>query len=274
MPRTWRLGVVSYLNSRPLIEGLESAPDVRILYDVPARLPGLLASGEVDVALVPVIDLAQRGEAWKIVSDACIGCDGETLTVRVFSRVLPERIERLHVDGHSHTSVALARLIWRQAYGRELVVQPYDGAASSQCQAVLLIGDKVVQHRLIDFNHDIDLGGAWKTLTGLPFVFAVWAAPRDLPSDDLAVRLSAARDAGVRRARVIAADLAPGLGWPVELAQRYLSVRLKFTLTQRQRAGMSRFIDMARQAGILPDNATPELLTHDVEQYVALRDLR
>jgi len=108
-----RLGVVSYLNARPLIAGLAEEPDIELIFEVPSRLPEMLAGGEVDVALVPVIDLMRRGSEWQIVSDACIGCDGETLTVRVFSRVPPERITKLHVDGDSHTSVALARVIWR-----------------------------------------------------------------------------------------------------------------------------------------------------------------
>lgn len=82
----WRLGVVSFLNSKPLIEGLEADRNVELVYDVPARLPAMLDDGTVDVALVPVIDLVKPHRAWQIVSDACIGCDGETLTVRVFSR--------------------------------------------------------------------------------------------------------------------------------------------------------------------------------------------
>jgi chorismate dehydratase len=256
MHEAWRLGVVSYLNSRPLIEGLDATRGIELVYDVPARLPGLLEAGEVDAALVPVVDLARRGRDWKIVSDACIGCDGETLTVRIFARVPPEEIQRLHVDGDSHTSIALATLIWREMYGRDLIITPLDGVESfDECQAVLLIGDKVVNHRLIDFNHEIDLGGAWKSLTGLPFVFAVWAAPRRRDTNELATMLSAARDEGVRRAKVIAADAGPGMGWPVELAQRYLTMRLKFTLTERFREGLRTFLELAQRAHIVPSGA-------------------
>src|SRR3972149_5783058 len=120
--RPWRLGVVSFLNAKPLIAGLDADEGIELIHDVPSRLAGLLDAGTVDAALVPVIDLAQPHRDWQIVSDACIGCDGETLTVRVFSRVAPEAIRRMHVDGDSHTSVALATIIWRELYGRQLEV--------------------------------------------------------------------------------------------------------------------------------------------------------
>ena len=257
--RRWRLGVVSYLNAKPLIAGLETEPRVELSLDVPARLPAKLDAGTVDVALVPVIDLLAGGRAWQIVSDACIGCDGETLTVRVFSRVPADAIRRLHVDGDSHTSVALARILWRELYHRDLEVLPYCGTESvDECEAVLLIGDKVVNHRLIDYDIETDLGSAWKSLTSRPFVFAVWAAPRSLDVSELAPLLSAARDRGVAAAATIAADFGPGLGWPVTLATRYLTTRLKFDLGDRQRRALRKFVELGRANGIV--TATEELV--------------
>ncbi len=256
--RRWRLGVVSYLNAKPLVEGLEGDDRIDLLFDVPARLPSLLDQGVVDVALVPVIDMVEPGRTWQFISDACIGCDGETLTVRVFSRVPPERIRKLHVDGDSHTSVVLARIIWEEMYGRTLELQPYKGCETvDECEAVLLIGDKVVNNRLIDYDIETDLGFAWKSLTSLPFVFAVWAGSRDLDVAVLAERLSRARDRGVESAELIAEDFGPGLHWPVELAKRYLTSRLKFTLGPRQRQAISRFLELARQHGLVEAGREP-----------------
>ena len=251
----FRLGVVSYLNARPLIEGLDTDRDFELVFDVPARLPHLLDEGVVNVALVPVIDLAQRGRSWQIVSDACIGCDGETLTVRVFSRIPPAEVHTLHVDGDSHTSVVLAELIWRELYGRRLAIVPYLGhPEQSSCEAILLIGDKVVTNTLIGYDFQTDLGQAWKSLTSLPFVFAVWAAAQNLPDvAEIAGRLGRARDAGVRSAEMIAADFGPGMGWPVTLAKRYLTARLRFTLGERQTQGMARFLELAKRNNIIPD---------------------
>jgi chorismate dehydratase len=250
--KIWRLGVVSFLNAKPLIEGLEADPNVRIIQDVPSRLAAMLDDGLVDVALVPVIDLVQDDRRWKIVSDACIGCDGETLTVRIFSRVPPDSILRLHIDGDSHTSVALAKVLWRELYDRKLETLPFEGDETvDDCQAVLLIGDKVVNNTLIDYNIETDLGSAWKSLTSLPFVFAVWAAPHDLDLAGLAARLSLARDAGVASAELIAADYGPGLNWPIALAKRYLTKRLKFTMGARERLGLAKFFELARKHGLV-----------------------
>jgi chorismate dehydratase len=233
---------------------LEHDSALQLQFDVPARLPQLLDDGLVDAALVPVIDCVRRDRNWRVLSDGCIGCDGETLTVRVFSRVPASRLSRLHVDGDSHTSVALADIVWREVYGRRLEILPYTGPEGQEdCEAILLIGDKVVQHRLFGFEIETDLGQAWKSLTGLPFVFAVWAAGSVLNDEaGLAKRLSAARDAGVRSADMIAADFGPGMGWPVNLARRYLGTRLKFTLGPRQRQGMAKFFELASRHGIVP----------------------
>ena len=250
--RTWRLGVVSFLNAKPLIAGLDAMKDVELIYAVPSRLPPLLDAGAVDVALVPVIDLGRNQSRWQIVSDACIGCDGETLTVRVFSKVPPGEVHTLYVDGDSHTSVALAAVVWKELYGRSLRIMPLlEGEGVSECEAVLLIGDKVVSRRPGGFDVEIDLGAAWKTLTSLPFVFAVWAAPRELEVAKLAPRLEHARNAGVSAAPQIAARFGPAHGWPVALAEEYLMHRLRFTLGDREQRGMTKFIETARASGLL-----------------------
>ncbi len=243
-----RLGAVSFLNAKPLIAGLHTTPGVELILDVPSRLPALLARGRVDAALVPVVDWLRHRDEWRIVSDACIGCDGETLTVRVFSRVAPASIRRLHVDGDSHTSVALARVLWQELYGQRLQLSRFTGRETvDECEAVLLIGDKVVTQRLIDYETQIDLGSAWKSLTAMPFVFAVWAARWDLPDAGLGELLSAARDRGVKAADMLAEDFGPGMGWPVALAKRYLGSRLKFTLGPRQFEAMEKFAELVHR---------------------------
>ncbi len=257
-PSPRRLGVVSFLNARPLIEGLTARGDIDITFDVPARLPGLLEDRRVEAALVPVIDLVRPHRRWKLISDACIGSDGETFTVRIFSKVPPQDIHRLHVDGDSHTSVALATVIWLEKFGRRLEVIPLSAAANlAECEAILLIGDKVVNHQLVDFDLQTDLGGAWKSLTGLPFVFAAWAAHAEEPDEPLAGLLNAARNRGVANAAAIAENIGPGLGWPVELAKRYLMRRLSFRLTSAHREGLHLFLSKVRAHNLVPGMQEP-----------------
>jgi len=248
-----RLGVVRFLNSRPLIEGLDGRPDLALHFAVPSALANMLKAGQVDAALVPVIDLARAGSEWEQVSDAGIACDGETLTVRVLSRVPPEKMTRLYLDTDSHTSVVLAQLIWRHWYRRPVDVQPLAEVGSiEQCESVLVIGDKVVTIPTSDFTHTIDLGSVWKQWTGLPFVFAVWAAPAGLPGNaELGELLSRARDLGVSRAADLAERHGPPRGWPMDLALRYMTSYLKYTITPAAHAGMTRFIALAEAGGFI-----------------------
>ena len=248
----WRLGVVSYLNAKPLVMGLDKLPGMQLMPDVPARLPDLLAQGGVDAALVPVIDLFNRAPAWQRVSDACIASDGQTLTVRVFSRVPPDRIRRLHVDGDSHTSVALARVLWAEQYDRSLEIVPFvPGDPDDDAEAVLLIGDKVVCRAPKGYPVEVDLGEAWKAFTSLPFVFAVWVCRAGRNLDDLARVLMAARDEGVAAAASLAHTFGPPAGWPVALARQYLTSNLQYTLDQRYLAGLDRFRALAEKHGML-----------------------
>ncbi len=254
-----RLGVVSFLNSRPLIDGLTARSDVQCRFDVPAALSTRLAQGEFDAALVPLIDVLRSRGVLRVVSDACIGSDGETMTVRVFSKRPPHHVRTLMVDGDSHTSVALARILWRQLFEIDLDLRPLDARRTDPAQhdAVLLIGDKVVAPDRGQFGYEVDLGGAWRQHTGLPFVFAVWAQPASssVPGSALADILSAARDRGVARAGALAREQGPGLGWPVELAERYLTRCLSFTLDARAVAGAQRYAECCAALDLVPPDA-------------------
>lgn len=253
---TTRLGVVSYLNSRPLYDALSQNETVQLLPDVPSKLIDGLSADRMDAALIPIVDYFRNRDTLQPLSDACIACDGETMTVRVFSRIPSEGITTLHADLDSHTSVILVQLIWRELYGRELTLLPWsidDAQQFDDVDAVLLIGDKVVSSDPTGFGFEVDLGAAWKHLTGLPFVFAAWYGRRDLQhAAAIAAQLSAARDEGVARAEALADQYAALHGWPVELARKYLCRTLKYTLTPAACAGMDRFIKMAATARLLP----------------------
>lgn len=253
---TTRLGVVSYLNSRPLYEPLTNLPTVSLTPDVPAKLVDGLLNDDVDAALLPVVDYFRHQDALRPLSDACIACDGETMTVRVFSRIPAERITTLHADLDSHTSVILVQLLWRELYGRSLTLKPWsidDAQQFEDVDAVLLIGDKVVSSDPTGFGFEVDLGAAWKHLTGLPFVFAAWYGKKDMQhAVEIARQLSEARDEGVAQAEALADRYAALHGWPVELARKYLCRTLKYTLTPQARAGMDKFFAMATAARLLP----------------------
>src|SRR5690606_3262255 len=111
-----RVGCVSFLNSKPLIDGVEG-PGVSVHYAVPAQLLGMLEAGEVDVALCPVIDYHRASAPLVIVPVGGIASDGPTFTVRLYSQVPIERVTTVDADTDSHTSVALMRVLLDAMYG-------------------------------------------------------------------------------------------------------------------------------------------------------------
>lgn len=250
-----RLGIVSYLNARPLQHGLADDPALTLQPAVPADLIALLDAGQCDVALLPVVDYRRRRDRLCLVSDACIASDGETMTVRVFAKRPAEAVTRLHIDGDSHTSIILAQVIWRELYGRALEIVPWNRhnpGSLDDVDALLLIGDKVVTSAPIGFGFEVDLGAAWKYATGLPFVFAAWCGPRGRDLSAASAVLSAARDAGEAHAEQIARAYAAVHDWPEAAAVQYLTRSLKFRLTEQMRLGMDRFFALAEKYGLLP----------------------
>src|SRR3982751_4674794 len=145
-PAGLRVGSVSFLNAKPLIYGLEHAPEVDLGLAVPSRLLDGLRDGRYDVALLPVIDY-QRMDGLRLLTSGGIGCDGPTLTVRIFSPVPIEQIHTLACDTDSHTSVALARVLLAEQYDLRPEFVPLNTLREGQAAngvAQLLIGDKVV----------------------------------------------------------------------------------------------------------------------------------
>jgi chorismate dehydratase len=254
-----RLGVVRYLNTRPLIAGLEGLADLRLRPEVPADLVGALERGEVDAALCSSIDYQRSEKDLLILPVGLLGCEGPTLTVQVFSRVPLDRVRRLHADMDSHTSRVLAQLVLAERCGRAPEMVDLAGEADAVEEAVLLIGDKVVLQppSETDFPHRLDLGDAWHRMTGLPFTFACWMAPR--PADQaqasrlatLAAVLDHQRRRNLSRRASLGAVEGPRRGWPAELAVRYLCDRLRFEWTDRHRQGLELFWQRAAAAGCL-----------------------
>jgi chorismate dehydratase len=246
-----RIGCVSYLNAKPLIYGLHSAPHIDLSLEVPARLIDGLRDARYDVALLPIID-AQRLDEVRILTSGGIGCDGPTLTVRIFSKVPVDQIEVLACDTHSHSSVALARVLLAEAYDRRPDFVSFDHQhPSGNPHAILLIGDKVVCDEPAGFPHQIDLGEAWKKLTGLPFVFAAWVARKEVELGNLPDQLRESKELGMAHLPEIVELEAIPRGWPADLAMRYMTEYLKYDIGPRQLQAIRLFHELAAKHGML-----------------------
>lgn len=257
--RTHRVGCVSYLNALPLIDGLDDEPGVSVRTDVPARLLSDLESGEVDLALCPVIDFFTSESDLVFVPVGGIGCEGPTLTVRLYSRVPVDQITTLHADTDSHTSVALSQVLLKELFGVRPRMVDYnarervaEGRIEEAPEAMLLIGDKVVTGSplAVQYPHQLDLGEGWHELTGLPFVFAMWLARAGTDLGDLPAMLSARLEANLPQRLLIAERYAEAHGWPSELAEHYLVDVLRYRVGRLEMEAVARFGRYASGLGL------------------------
>ncbi len=254
--RLVRIGAVSYLNSKPLIEDLaELARDAELILDVPSRLADNLSAGELDVALIPSVEVLRDAE-YEIVSDACVATRGPVLSVKLFSRVPIAQIRMLALDEGSRTSATLARILLAERFGvrpaTELLPLGF-ATEDTSADAVLLIGDRAMTPPRERFVSTWDLGEEWTQWTGLPFVFAMWAARRGCELADVEEALCLSRDRGVDCLADIARREAPKLGITAELAHDYLTHNLHFTLGSAERAGLRLFQELAVKLGLAPE---------------------
>ena len=249
-----RLGAVQYLNTKPLVHGLAAA-DVALAYDLPSRLADRLAAGGLDVALIPSVELFRR-PGQRIVSDACIACRGPVMSVKLLFRTPPERVATLALDEGSRTSAALAQVLLAERHGVRPRVEPLAigvGAGETRADAVLLIGDRALADVTGgSFQLVWDLGDEWCRWTGLPFVFAVWAARAGIAAPGLAGRLQAARDRGLANLAAIAAAEAHRHGLTTTQCLGYLRDNLHYHLGPREREALQLFHDHAARLGLVP----------------------
>jgi chorismate dehydratase len=250
-----RVGAVQYLNTKPLVHGLAAA-GIDVCYDLPSRLADRLAAGDLDVALIPSIELF-RGEGYRVVSDACIGCRGPVMSVKLFFRTTPSHVRRLAVDVGSRTSATLARILLAERFGvtPEIELLPIGSASSdTSADAILLIGDRALRRAASNGSFQViwDLGDEWYRWKGLPFVFALWAARRAFDAGDLEPRLTAARDAGRGNLAAIAAAEAAAHGLTVPQCLGYLRDNLHYDLGDPERESLSLFYEHAATLGLAP----------------------
>lgn len=226
------MGAVSYLNTKPLIYGFEKGmmkEEVELVMDYPSRIASMLLNDEIDIGLVPVAILPALKE-YHIISNYCIACDGEVASVCLFSEVPFNEIETILLDYQSKTSVALLKILLKDHWN----IQPKLVDTSSGYElsiegttAGLVIGDRALEQRNKS-KYCYDLGLAWKELTGLPFVFAVWVSNK--PMDEQFIeKFNMTNSYGLDNLEGIVASLYYNL---YDL-NNYFRTNLKFILTDK-----------------------------------------
>lgn len=180
-----RISAVKYANTYPFIYGLtKSGFDKKVIMetDHPADCAAKLIDGKVDIGLIPVAVLPLLKE-YHIISDYCIGANGNVRTVMLLSNCPFEKIRKIYLDYRSRSSVNLTKVLAKNSWKRDFIwintSKGFDFRNIAFDEAVVLIGDQCFEYES-SFRYGIDLAMSWKEFTGLPFVFACWTANKIL----------------------------------------------------------------------------------------------
>jgi len=253
-----RVGIVNYLNSKPLAWGFLKGHHADLFtpsYHPPAVVARLLGQGSIDVGLVPSIEV-QRIPGLRVLPDLCIAATNEVRSVLLVTRVPLERIRRVALDQNSRTSAALLRLLLKDRYGLEpeyVQERPDVERMLAEADAALLIGDpalKVDRERHGD-RQVIDLAAEWRAMTGLPFVFAVWAARPEVDLPDLPFYFKSSLRYGISSLDTVVRESAAELGLNTAEVKSYLTECLSFFLRQDEIAGLEEFYRRAHAHGLI-----------------------
>jgi chorismate dehydratase len=263
-----RIGAVNYLNTKPLIEGLEEfAPNAELTLDLPSVLADQLHAKQLDVALIPVVEMF-RGRNYSFVPNISIASYGPVLSVTLFSRKPWHQISSVSLDIGSRTSAALTQVILRKRFYRQLTLQqlPMDADPEAcDTDAVLLIGDRAMRACLPGFDFAYDLGEEWTKWTELPFVFAVWAVRDGVNLEGVDRALLQAKQHGLSRVGQIAQRESDILGIDPGYCRRYLTNIIHYDLGPRELSGLQLYYQYARELGLAPEGARIEHYDHLVQ---------
>src|SRR5438067_9373702 len=246
-----RIAASSYLNTAPLvwsfIPGAQRDAVDLFTDTAPARCAEMLARGEVDAALVPVIEY-QRRAGVSIVPDVCVGSRSAVRSVVLATRRNNlKKVTRVALDDSSRTSVALVKIIFREFLGSDPEWQssPPDLAAMlAHNDAALIIGDPAMKIPRDQFQI-FDLATLWHDYTGFGFVFAMWMARRNEADRVRAIDFAAAGDDGLANLDEIAARYQDQAQLSPQEIKEYLTQNIAFKLDDEMQKGLHLYFELA-----------------------------
>ena len=265
-----RLGRIPWINCYPVygaIDRGEVACGASLVSGTAAELNDLLAAGELDVSVVSAVEYARNAAQYHLLPDLAITCDGPVHSVALFSRRPVEELDDATIlrTASSRTSVLLLDLLCHHRWH----IAPRFATARAEASdlaalaglphdAVLVIGDAALllaaERR---YPCMTDLGAAWHEWTGLPFVFAVWAARREVPlgkAQQLHSQLLASRAWGLAHLDLLATAASQATSVPADVCRAYPG-DLDYALSYRHLAGLTDFFRRLAQDGAVPDGS-------------------
>jgi chorismate dehydratase len=260
-----RIAASSYLNTAPLIwsfiHGSQRGAVELFTDTAPARCASLLTTGDVDAALVPVIEY-QRIPDIAIVPDVCVGSKTAVRSVVLVTRKNNLRkVERVALDESSRTSAALVKILFREFLGFEPswnTAAPDLQSMMRDADAALIIGDPAMT--IPREFRAFDLATLWHEFTGLGFVFAMWMARKDSLDKIALTRFAAARDEGLTNLKHIANSYAGQIGLSPAEVTTYLTRNIVFNVDEQMQKGLTRYFELAHKHGMIPELKTPKFV--------------
>ena len=237
-----KVGAVSYLNAKPLLYGLKHTDivkEIALTEDYPSNIAHQLLHNTIDIGLVPVAIIPKLQEHY-IISNYCIGCDGEVASVCLFSEVPVEQIKKVLLDYQSRTSVQLVQILLKEYWKVDVVFEQTSTNFREEIKnttAAVVIGDRAFEQRNIS-TYCYDVGLAWKQHTGLPFVFAAWVANKPLNKDFIA-RFSAANQLGLDDIETVIHQLHS----PHYNLKKYFTQNIQYVLNNNLKRGLAHFLE-------------------------------
>ena len=262
-----KLGRISYVNVAPvyyLLNGTLKPEWCEIVSSPPAVLNSLLAKGEIDISPVSSAAYAMHKDDWLLLPDLSISCLGKVMSVMLVSKLEFAKLDKRKVilTDDSASAAKLIKLLFlknniRPVFKSVTIHNPDD--IDQDADAALVIGDTALNREWrILYAHVIDLGEMWQTLTGLPFVFSVWAVRKEFAEkrpDAVSATLSfllRSRDAGLKNIDKIIIDTSNKLGLHKDICKKYFN-GLYFSLDSSQTEGLNTFFEYLRMEKILSD---------------------
>lgn len=253
-----RVGHIGFLNSLPLYWGLGRTGgllDMELISDTPTSIGGALLAGDLDMGWISLVEYLRNADELVLLPDIALGCDGPVMSCLILSTVPLEQLDGAPVAlcSTSRTSVRLAELLLAERGVKPdyFVCPPDLDTMMSRARAGVLIGDPALHAMLSEERADglqvHDLGQMWREWTGLPFVFAVFAARRDFVAREPGMvrmvhkALLKARDTAMANSDTVCRKAASWMPYGSDDLARYFTNALDFRLGPRQLAGITEF---------------------------------
>jgi len=245
-----RISAVKYANTYPFIYGMiESGFDKKVLLetDHPADCAAKLINGRVDIGLIPVAALSTLND-YNIISDYCIGANGEVRTVMLLSNSPFSEVDTVYLDYRSRSSVnltiVLAKNFWKKEYRWINTSESFDFKNVGRNEAVVLIGDQCFEYEN-SYLFRVDLALEWKKFTGLPFVFACWVSNRRLEKEFI-YEFNKALETGVSDIDAVVYKMGQSGIITGDVLKDYLTNNIDYNFDDEKKKGMDLFLQLLR----------------------------